>query len=601
MGIYTEKPISPWMGVLILLIAFLAIHEPWLLGMRELFRQEGFYAVQAVELQPSSTLVTAHGVPIQDAFPLYPALSGLLMRGFGVPAEFALRTVSLLMLAATAVLTYFAAASERSCRAGLVAAGMYISTFLVLEKACDGDPATSNAFFLLAAQLLFFQYGIRRTNWNAAWISSLALLGFGFFSGGFRVLLYFVFPMFFFRRPLSVKSKFRKPGFAIGVALLAVCILAWSIPYLKIMHHTQLLHIRFEDFTPGGWLQEVALFPLMLPLRLLPWSLIAWIPFCVALQALDSTPILSRYLRTLVFASLALLWLLPDGDPVELLYLLGPLSILVGINYELGMRRYGFKIRKALILCSAFAVVAALSVGVVCFVPQEWLTPFLSLSNSLDFAASAGYRGWAAVAVLVLLYIAWRLYRGRSARPVWIMLLATSAAAGIFCGAVLTPYRAQADDKREFGRSFRNALRGEPAEKLYKRSLEFQPDIVLIMLGSNDSKPNNWNAESYACSMTELSRSYTSLASRPRVLLMTPPSVFHFWKKVLWTIQGDVLENEVVPICRRVAEELGLECVDVHGAFLGKKELFVDGCHPNVPGARLLAETVYQAIKEPAE
>ena len=151
MGIYTEKPISPWMGVLILLIAFLAIHEPWLLGMRELFRQEGFYAVQAVELQPSSTLVTAHGVPIQDAFPLYPALSGLLMRGFGVPAEFALRTVSLLMLAATAVLTYFAAASERSCRAGLVAAGMYISTFLVLEKACDGDPATSNAFFLLAA------------------------------------------------------------------------------------------------------------------------------------------------------------------------------------------------------------------------------------------------------------------------------------------------------------------------------------------------------------------------------------------------------------------------------------------------------------------
>ncbi|UKI29523.1 MAG: hypothetical protein L6W00_15710 [Lentisphaeria bacterium] len=200
--------------------------------------------------------------------------------------------------------------------------------------------------------------------------------------------------------------------------------------------------------------------PLMLPLRLLPWSLIAWIPFCVALQALDSTPILSRYLRTLVFASLALLWLLPDGDPVELLYLLGPLSILVGINYELGMRRYGFKIRKALILCSAFAVVAALSVGVVCFVPQEWLTPFLSLSNSLDFAASAGYRGWAAVAVLVLLYIAWRLYRGRSARPVWIMLLATSAAAGIFCGAVLTPYRAQADDKREFGRSFRNALRG---------------------------------------------------------------------------------------------------------------------------------------------
>lgn len=139
------------------------------------------------------------------------------------------------------------------------------------------------------------------------------------------------------------------------------------------------------------------------------------------------------------------------------------------------------------------------------------------------------------------------------------------------------------------------------AEKLYKKSLDFQPDIVLIMLGSNDSKPNNWKAESYARSLARLAESYRALDRRPRVLLMTPPSVFHFWKKVLWTIQGDVLENEVVPICRRVAEELGLECVDVHGAFFGKKELFVDGCHPNVPGARLLAETVYQAIKNPAE
>lgn len=471
MGIYTEKPISRWPGVLILLVAFLAIYEPWQLGMRELFRQEGFYAVQAAELSPTSTLVTAHGVPIENAFPLYPALTGLLMRGAGVPPEIALRGLSLLMLAATAVLTYFAAASERSCRAGLVAAGMYISSFLVLEKAGDGDPATCNAFFLLAAQLLFFQYGIRRTNWNAAWISSLALLGFGFFSGGFRVLLYFIFPMFFFRRPLSVKSKFRKPGFAIGVALAAGCILAWSVPYLGLMHHTQLLRIRFEDFTLGGWLREVALFPLMLPLRLLPWSLIAWIPFCVALQALDKTPILSRYLRTLVFASLALLWLLPDGNPVELLYLLGPLAILVGINYELGMRRYGFKIRKALFLCEIFAVVLALAVGVVCFVPQGWLTPFLSLSNSLDFASTGNYRILAAVAALLLLGIAWSLHRGRLVKPVWLMLLVTSAAAGIFCGAVLTPYRAQADAKRKFGETFRTALEREPAEKLYKGNI----------------------------------------------------------------------------------------------------------------------------------
>ena len=91
MGVYRETNIPRWLGILTLAAAFLILFEPWFLGIRELFRLEGFYAVQAAEFSPSSSIVTAHGVAIRNAYPLYPALTALLNRGFGLEMELALR------------------------------------------------------------------------------------------------------------------------------------------------------------------------------------------------------------------------------------------------------------------------------------------------------------------------------------------------------------------------------------------------------------------------------------------------------------------------------------------------------------------------------
>ena len=134
------------------------------------------------------------------------------------------------------------------------------------------------------------------------------------------------------------------------------------------------------------------------------------------------------------------------------------------------------------------------------------------------------------------------------------------------------------------------------AEKLYRQSLDFQPDIVLLMLGGNDSKAVNWNAEAFARDLGALIESYRALESRPQVYLLSPLPAFPFRGKVLWDIRSEVLENELVPICRRVAEETGAPLIDTHAAFVGRPGLFVDGCHPNGKGAKLLAETVYKAI-----
>ena len=70
-----------------------------------------------------------------------------------------------------------------------------------------------------------------------------------------------------------------------------------------------------------------------------------------------------------------------------------------------------------------------------------------------------------------------------------------------------------------FGYTNRTALKiaDHPytAEKLYRQSLAFQPDLVLLMLGTNDTKAINWNAEAYARDLGELIENYKSLESRP--------------------------------------------------------------------------------------
>ena len=153
-----------------------------------------------------------------------------------------------------------------------------------------------------------------------------------------------------------------------------------------------------------------------------------------------------------------------------------------------------------------------------------------------------------------------------------------------------------------FGYTNRTALKNADhpytAEKLYRQSLAFQPNTVLLMLGTNDTKTVNWNAEAYARDLGELIESYLELESRPQVFSLLPPPVFPFCGKLRWDIRSEVLENEVLPICRRVAGEKGVPVIDTHSTFVGRKELFMDGCHPNARGARVIAEAAQLIINE---
>jgi lysophospholipase L1-like esterase len=125
------------------------------------------------------------------------------------------------------------------------------------------------------------------------------------------------------------------------------------------------------------------------------------------------------------------------------------------------------------------------------------------------------------------------------------------------------------------------------------------PNIVVIMLGTNDSKPQNWSHKAeFAGDYEALVDSYSALGSHPRIFLnLCPPAGTNGFG-----ISGTIIENEVLPLVRQTAAKKGTGLIDIFDAFGGHNfdpSLYgstADQVHPNDQGAQKIADTVYAAI-----
>ena len=134
-------------------------------------------------------------------------------------------------------------------------------------------------------------------------------------------------------------------------------------------------------------------------------------------------------------------------------------------------------------------------------------------------------------------------------------------------------------------------------EPLFRQSLDFMPDIVVLMLGSNDSKKKNWEEAAFVESYTALLDHYCALSSAPQVFVVLPTPVFETkGGEVKFGIGKDVIAQQIVPLTRAIAQEKGVHIIDMYSVFDGRSDLFSDGCHPNADGAALFASTVFSAI-----
>lgn len=132
-------------------------------------------------------------------------------------------------------------------------------------------------------------------------------------------------------------------------------------------------------------------------------------------------------------------------------------------------------------------------------------------------------------------------------------------------------------------------------KKVYRDSLAWEPDIVLLMLGTNDTKAWNWNPGVFREDYGRLLDSYLALPSHPRVVLVAPIRIFRVPFIPTLFLNPDVMEEGVRPTVRDIAAQRGLQLVDLHDLF-DSPRYCRDGIHPQRTGARMLAETIYKQI-----
>lgn len=137
-------------------------------------------------------------------------------------------------------------------------------------------------------------------------------------------------------------------------------------------------------------------------------------------------------------------------------------------------------------------------------------------------------------------------------------------------------------------------------EPAFQNSLLFTPNIVIIMFGTNDTKPVNWNAQRVKAEYAALVQTYASLPTNPRIIIMTPPPLFFNFTGE-YAPNRETLETELVPLIRELAKEQHLECIDLYRAFEEQDSLFPDGCHPNEEGAAVIAQAVFAHLRQKGE
>ncbi len=130
-------------------------------------------------------------------------------------------------------------------------------------------------------------------------------------------------------------------------------------------------------------------------------------------------------------------------------------------------------------------------------------------------------------------------------------------------------------------------------EPEFRAAKSLLPDVVIIKLGTNDTKPQNWKyREEFAGDYQALVQEFRALPSHPRVYLCTPVPAF----PGNWGISDSVIKSEVIPLVRGLARQMQCPLIDLYTPLQDHAELFPDRVHPNGDGAGIMAHEIYDVL-----
>lgn len=132
----------------------------------------------------------------------------------------------------------------------------------------------------------------------------------------------------------------------------------------------------------------------------------------------------------------------------------------------------------------------------------------------------------------------------------------------------------------------------------YTLSNQFDADIVIILLGTNDARVMNNLADSNAfkAEFTKIVEHYLDLDSKPKVYIASSVTLSRYDKN-----KEEQLKKYILPMQREVAWETGCEYIDLYSGlyeyFISGEGFASDNLHPNNDGYLKIAEYISQFLK----
>jgi lysophospholipase L1-like esterase len=138
-----------------------------------------------------------------------------------------------------------------------------------------------------------------------------------------------------------------------------------------------------------------------------------------------------------------------------------------------------------------------------------------------------------------------------------------------------------------------DSIRPYMNQSAYKQAKDFDPDIVVIMLGTNDANPEIALCEdTFSDDYSQLITSFQQLEGQQLIWIAESPPIYSTTSS--WN--NTYLSSSVLPQIEDLANQMNLPTINMYDTFADHPDYFADGIHPNADGALLLASTIYYAI-----
>lgn len=151
-----------------------------------------------------------------------------------------------------------------------------------------------------------------------------------------------------------------------------------------------------------------------------------------------------------------------------------------------------------------------------------------------------------------------------------------------------------------YGGSWKDPNKSYIKQSFYTNSLAFAPDVIAMMLGTNDA--TGWaNAEAtFLSEYRVLLDAYLEALPNVKIIMMvSPPTVY----PNNFGIPNDTIRDYVNPIQRELADEYGLEVIDLRDEFeatANYASLYLrpngDNVHFTEAGSQYVAERVWEVV-----